>query len=97
MKAINLDQTADKGLECQQENELNWPSFYDGTSMKIHDGYGIFAIPTILVIDHEGKIRKNPMDRASIQRRLGGQADRAGGVSTKQADSEFPNRLVFTL
>ena len=57
MVGVNLDQTADKGLECQQENKLNWPSFYDGTSMKIHDGYGIFAIPTILVIDHEGKIQ----------------------------------------
>ena len=57
MVGVNLDQTAIKGLDCQLENELNWRSFDDGTSMNIHDGYGIFAIPTIFVIDHEGKIQ----------------------------------------
>lgn len=57
MVGVNLDQTAIKGLDCQLENELNWRSFYDGSSKNIADGYGIFAIPTILVIDHEGKIQ----------------------------------------
>jgi len=57
MVGVNLDRTALKGLDCQLENDINWPSFYDGTSMNIHDGYGISAIPTIFVIDHEGKVQ----------------------------------------
>ena len=57
MVGVNLDQTADKGLDCQLENELNWRSFYDGSKLDIQKGYGISFIPTILVIDHEGKIQ----------------------------------------
>ena len=57
MVGVNLDSTAIKGLDCQLENDLTWRSFYDGASKNIHDGYGIFGIPTIFVIDHEGKIQ----------------------------------------
>ena len=57
MLGVNLDETAIKGLNCQLDNELNWRSFYDGSSMNIHDGYGVFGIPTVIVIDHEGEIQ----------------------------------------
>ena len=57
MVGVNLDETALAGLDCQLKNDLTWRSFYDGTSRNIHDGYGIFGIPTTIVIDHEGKIQ----------------------------------------
>ncbi len=57
MVGVNLDKTAAEALDCQLENDLNWRSFYDGGNMNIHDGYGIFAIPTVFVIDHKGKIQ----------------------------------------
>ena len=57
MLGVNLDETPIKALNCKLENELNWRSFYDGNSMSIHDGYGIFGIPTVIVIDHQGKIQ----------------------------------------
>ena len=45
-----------KGSIASWKNDLTWRSFYDGSS-NIRDGYGIFFIPSVFVIDHEGKIQ----------------------------------------
>jgi hypothetical protein len=57
MVGVNLDRTAVEGLDCQLENDLNWRSFFDGNNMSISDGYGVSSIPTVIVIDHKGKIQ----------------------------------------
>lgn len=56
MIGVNLDATAMQALDTQLKNDLAWRSFYDG-NYGISEGYGIFSIPTIIVIDPQGKIQ----------------------------------------
>ncbi len=44
------------GLATQEEHELNWRSFNDANAT-IERYYGLMAYPTVLVIDHQGKIQ----------------------------------------
>jgi len=53
---VCCDDDPAEGLATQKEHELNWRSFNDAGS-RIENGYGLRYYPTIMIIDHDGKIQ----------------------------------------
>ena len=46
----------ESSLEIQKKLQLPWPQIFDPTKDKIRELYGISSIPTLLLIDKDGKI-----------------------------------------
>lgn len=44
------------GRKVQKQHQLNWRSF-DDSGARIERGYGLIQYPTVIVIDHDGKIQ----------------------------------------
>ena len=54
---ISLDRSIDPLKEYIKENEISWPNIYDADQANsIADQFSITAIPTMFIIDQEGKI-----------------------------------------
>ena len=56
---INSDRDRDKLKERMAEEEITWPSFFDGggTGGPIASAWNVSGWPTIYVLDGEGRIR----------------------------------------
>ena len=56
---VNSDKSREKLREVMEENDITWPSFYDGGSTRgpIATAWGITYWPTIFLLDAEGVIR----------------------------------------
>ncbi len=56
---INSDRDRDKLKERMAEEEITWPSFFDGggTGGPIASAWNVSGWPTIYVLDAEGRIR----------------------------------------
>jgi thiol-disulfide isomerase/thioredoxin len=54
--AVSLDQDIEAVEKYLDENEIEWANLVGNEAMQIANKYGIRAIPTMLVIDAEGKI-----------------------------------------
>ncbi len=63
---VNSDPTLEHLREVMKENELTWPSFFDGggTGGPIATKWGVSGWPTVYVIDHQGIIREG--DRSNL-------------------------------
>ncbi len=56
---VNSDRDRDKLKERMAEEEITWPSFFDGggTGGPIASAWNVSGWPTIYVLDAEGRIR----------------------------------------
>lgn len=56
---INSDRDRDKLKERMAEEEITWPSFFDGggTGGPIASAWNVSGWPTIYILDAEGRIR----------------------------------------
>jgi len=56
---VNSDESREKLKAAMKENQLTWPSFFDGggTDGPIATRWGVTGWPTVYVIDAEGVIR----------------------------------------
>ena len=56
---VNTDRDPDVFREKRKEHGVNWRSAFEGsTGGPIPTRYGVRGYPTLIVIDHEGVIRK---------------------------------------
>ena len=55
---VNTDDDLSSIRQIVKEKELTWRSFYDGGDGRISSQYGVEGFPTVLLIDHTGKIRE---------------------------------------
>ena len=53
---INAGDQRQVAKESVQENKLNWRSFFDGDSGLITGLFKVQAFPTVMLIDHQGRI-----------------------------------------
>jgi surface antigen len=53
---VNTDRQRSTAQNAVKENRLNWRSFFDGKSRRITGLFKIRAFPTVMVIDHTGRI-----------------------------------------
>jgi thiol-disulfide isomerase/thioredoxin len=54
---VNLDKDKDTQKKTEQENDMTWPSFFDGRTGPISEKWNIESIPAIYVLDAKGVIR----------------------------------------
>ena len=54
---INSDRTIDRVKKAIEKNGINWRSFWEGTTGKISTKWNVRGWPTVVFIDHKGKIR----------------------------------------
>jgi len=54
---VNADKEQEDLRQAQQENQINWRSWWDGYSGPIARTWGVQSWPTMVLIDHEGIIR----------------------------------------
>jgi peroxiredoxin len=85
---VNVDASRKKFREVMQENDLTWRAWWDDPSQGlIVEQYRVEAYPTILLIDHTGRIRKRwdgaPQDVADL--------DKAIEALVKEAEKERGN------
>ena len=54
---VNTDRDRELVKKLNEQNQITWRSFFDGgTSGPITTAWGVGAFPTLVVIDHEGRI-----------------------------------------
>src|SRR5438128_344563 len=84
---INSDQDKAKLKERMKQEEITWPSWWDGgdTSGPIATGWNVHGWPTIYIVDHKGTIRYKSVgaDEKAI--------DRAIDKLLKEMEGQPPN------
>jgi thiol-disulfide isomerase/thioredoxin len=54
--AVNLDRSAEAFEEYSKEHQSPWPNIIGDDGRALAEQYGITALPTMMVVDGEGKI-----------------------------------------
>ncbi|HEY7310797.1 MAG TPA: hypothetical protein VH643_15645 [Gemmataceae bacterium] len=54
---VNVDEKREKLQETQEKYHLNWRSWWDGFGGPIVVRWKVEGLPTLYLLDHEGKIR----------------------------------------
>jgi thiol-disulfide isomerase/thioredoxin len=56
MLGVSADRSLEELKQAEREDRVTWPSVWDGDG-KIVETWGVDAFPTIVLVDHEGRIR----------------------------------------
>jgi thiol-disulfide isomerase/thioredoxin len=69
---ISFDESREKFDEYLKENKLTWPQYFDGLGWqnKIGPTYGIQSIPTMYLLDKEGKVISNDLRNGKLEKHL---------------------------
>jgi AhpC/TSA family len=54
---VNFDKSKDELKKVEENEKINWRSFWDGSEGPIGKQWNIRFLPTIYVLDHNGVIR----------------------------------------
>lgn len=70
--SISLDQKQEEWIRAMNEDQLPWPQFLGKSSFaqEISELYGIYGIPTFLLIDPAGKIVFSGFDSSNLEKEL---------------------------
>jgi hypothetical protein len=55
---VNADEDRDTLRQVMQKNDLAWRAWWDGRGGPIGERYAVEYFPTIVLIDHKGRMRK---------------------------------------
>jgi hypothetical protein len=55
---VNLDNDRATLRGVQEREQLNWRSWWDGRAGPIARAWNVEGLPTLILIDHEGKMRR---------------------------------------
>lgn len=84
---VNAGDKLERAQESVKKNKLNWRSFFDGNSRRITGLFNVRAFPTVMIIDHTGKIAHSNLRGAKLIpeiKRLVKEAEGDGMVGEKQ-------------
>jgi hypothetical protein len=69
---VSLDQNKDELTAFLATESLNWPQVYDegGMDSRLANDLGILTIPTLILIDQQGKVKNNNVAVADLDGEL---------------------------
>ena len=71
--AISLDRTKEAWLKAIEDNELNWLNVMDTSNEeRVSEKYGVSGIPTNFLLDKDGKIIAQNLERQELNELLEG-------------------------